>query len=99
MNAREVRALFPILKKRAYLFSGGIAPTTTRSLETTHKHLDYLTHNPDDLYVHTQDDLTAVRTVFAKLVHADVDEIAITEGTSAASNIAVDLEGELLATC
>ena len=44
MNPSEVRELFPILKKRAYMFSGGIAPTTTRSLEALPA-----PHRPHDL--------------------------------------------------
>ena len=92
MNAAEVRALFPILQKRAYMFSGGIAPTSTRSLESVQKHIDYVTNDPDLLYVQDlRTDFVAVRRLFADLMGADEDEVAIVESTSDGTNIGIDL--------
>lgn len=91
MNPAEVRALFPILEKRAYMFSGGIAPTTTRSLEALHRHIDRLTYDADDLYLHTHDDFVVARRLFAQLIGADEDEIAITDCTGTGANMAVEM--------
>ena len=91
MNAEDVRALFPITETRAYLFSGGVAPASALSVKAAQAHLGYLTDDAQDLYMHNEDDLIAVRRLFAELMGADEEEVAITEGTSAGSNIAVDL--------
>ena len=55
------------------------------------KHLDRLTNDAVNLYYHALDDAVEVKRLFAQLMHAEAEEIAITEGCSAASNIAVDL--------
>jgi selenocysteine lyase/cysteine desulfurase len=58
------------------------------------KHIDYVTNAPALLYA--QDlatDFIAVRRLFARLMGADQDEIAIVESTSDGTNIAVDLMG------
>ena len=91
MNPSEVRSLFPILEKRAYLFSGGIAPTTTRSLRALQQHIDYLTYDADDLYMHTLDDFVEVRRLFAELIGAAQDEVAITDCTGTGANLAVEM--------
>ena len=92
MNLDEVRALFPILQKRAYMFSGGIAPANTHALEAVHKHMDYVTHDPGLLYAQgLASDVVEVRRLFARLVGADEDEIAIVGSTSEGTNIAIDL--------
>jgi cysteine desulfurase / selenocysteine lyase len=92
MSPAEVRALFPMLEKRAYLFSGGIAPANTRATEALAKHLEYVTGDPALLYA--QDlatDLVEVRRLFARLMGAGEDEIAIVSSTSDGTNTAVDL--------
>ncbi len=92
MSPDEVRALFPILKERAYLFSGGIAPANTRALEAVRQHLDYVTEEPARLYARDlATDFVEVRRLFAHLMGADEDEIAIVSSTSEGTNIAVDL--------
>ena len=92
MTPDEVRALFPILEKRAYMFSGGIAPTSTRSLAAVQAHLDYVTNDPDMLYAQDlKTDFDEVRRLFAQLMGADEGEVAIVESTSDGTNIAIDL--------
>ena len=71
MTPQEARDLFPILQERAYLFSGGIAPATRRTLESIRKHLDDLTYDPDDLFFRTHEDFQQVRRLFAELMGAD----------------------------
>ena len=91
MTPEQVRALFPVLQQRAYLFSGGIAPATTRTLESIRKHLDDLTHDPDGLFFRTHEDFRQVRRLFAELMGADETEIVINDSTSAGSNLAAEL--------
>lgn len=91
MNPSQVRALFPGLKERAYLIVGAVAPVNTRSREALQRHLDSLTNDAVNLYYHALDEAKEVKRLFARLMHAEALEIAITESCSAASNIAVDL--------
>ena len=94
MKTEEARKLFPVFEQRTYLITGAIAPANTRSLEVMQKYLDTMAHDPLGTYPDVPDSLVAteeVRGLFARLMHADAEEIAITEGASAASNIAVDL--------
>ena len=91
MTPEEVRLQFPILKDRAYLFSGGLAPTTTRTLEAMQRHIDKLTYDADEMYMHTNDDFVEARRLYAWLIGADQDEIVVNESTSAGSNLAVEL--------
>ena len=91
MTPQEARDLFPILQERAYLFSGGIAPATRRTLESVRKHLDDLTYDPDDLFFRTHEDFQQVRRLFAELMGADEKEIVINDSTSAGSNLAAEL--------
>ena len=92
MNAAEIRDLFPITKKRAYMFSGGIPPVSTRHQAAMKAHMDWLTNDPDDLYVNGLDaDASDCRRMFAELMGCDEGEVAIVESTSAGTAIAIDL--------
>ena len=84
MTPNEVRELFPVLKTRAYMFSGGIAPNTTRALAAIDEFNDKLTNDPGELYRHTREDFDIVRKLFADLIGADEDEIAVTDSTALA---------------
>jgi cysteine desulfurase/selenocysteine lyase len=90
----EARGLFPLLKERAYLIAGAVAPANTRSLEMMRTYLEIAARDPMGAYPGVPGAVVAieeVRELFAGLMHADADEIAITEGASAGSNIVVDL--------
>ena len=91
MQPEEVRALFPFLEQRAYLFSGGIAPVSTRARVAIERHTEYLASDPGDLYRHTHDDFVLARRLFAGLIGADEDEVAITDCTGTGSNLAVEM--------
>ena len=91
MTPADVRALFPILSERAYLFSGGIAPASTPMRAALERHLDALTHNTGDLYPRFMDETRALRDRFAALMGADEDEIVVNDSTSAGSSLAVSL--------
>ena len=91
MNPSEVRALFPLLQQRVYLFSGGIAPHTTRSLAAIRRFNDRLTNDPGALYVDREEDLVPARRLYAGLIGADQDEVAFTDCTGTGSNIAIEM--------
>jgi len=92
MNAKQIRGLYPITKERAYLFSGGLAPVSVRHEQAMKKHMDWLSEDPDDMYVNGLDaDASDCRRMFAQLTGCDEDEVAIVESTSAGCNIAFDL--------
>jgi selenocysteine lyase/cysteine desulfurase len=94
MRIEEARALFPVVEKRSYLIGGSVTPANSRSLEVMREYVDILANDPLGTYPGIPDAVVAVedvRGLFARLMHADAEEIAITESASAASNIAVDL--------
>ena len=92
MNAKQIRDLYPITKDRAYLFSGGLAPVSVRHEKAMKKHMDWLSEDPDDMYVNGLDaDASDCRRMFAQLTGCDDGEVAIVESTSAGCNIAFDL--------
>ena len=91
MDPSEVRAQFPVLEKRAYMFSGGIAPASRPMLEGIRRYNDKVTNDPGALYRDYYDDYKAARKLYAELIGADVDEIAVTDSTSAGSNLSVEM--------
>ena len=91
MDPSEVRALFPVLEQRAYMFSGGVAPASKPMLAAIQRFTDHLTNDPGDLYKHTHTDFDVARAAYAALIGADVDEIAVTDSTGTGSNLAVEL--------
>ena len=91
MNPIEVRRLFPVMEQRAYIFSGGIAPNSTRSLAALDRFNDLLTNDPGELYRRYREEFDVVRKLFADLIGADVDEVAVTDCTGTGSNLAVDM--------
>ena len=91
MDLRNVRPLFPILQERTYLFSGGHAPASTPARLALQKLTDHWTNDMADLYGHLYDDHTRVRELFAGLIGAHVDEVAITDSTGAGSNYATGM--------
>ena len=91
MNPIEVRGLFPVMEQRAYIFSGGIAPNSTRSLAALDRFNDLLTNDPGELYRRYREEFDVVRKLFADLIGADVDEVAVTDCTGTGSNLAVDM--------
>ena len=91
MNPSEVRRLFPVMNRRAYMFSGGVAPHSTLSLAALDRFNDLLTNDPGDLYRRNREEFDAVRKLFADLIGADVDEVAVTDCTGTGSNLAVEM--------
>ena len=91
MNPSEVRSLFPVMERRAYIFSGGIAPHSTLSLAAVERFNDLLTNDPGELYRRYHEEFDVVRKLFADLIGADVNEVAVTDCTGTGSNLAVEM--------
>jgi len=89
MDLANVRPLFPILKERTYLFSGGHAPASTPALQAMEAVASLWTHDMAVLYGRLYDDHTRARELLAGLIGADVDEVAVTDSTGTGSNYAV----------
>ena len=91
MRPSDVRALFPVLSERTYLFSGGIAPLSTRSHAAIERFAGHLARDPGDLYRHMAEEIVLVRRMFARLIGADDEEVALTDCTGTGSNLAVEM--------
>ena len=91
MKISHVRTLFPVLEKRAYMFSGGIAPASTPMLNAIEQFNGHVTNNPAGLYKHSRDDFIKARSTYANLIGANDDEIAITDSTGTGSNLSVEM--------
>src|SRR5262245_2994597 len=89
MTPAEARALFPITRERAYMFSGGLGPAATPVKAELDRWSDLWASDPGSLYARYQEDWEAAREGFAKVVKAQPDEIAITDHTSRGSNLIV----------
>ena len=93
MEPTEVRALFPIMEQRTYLFSGGHSPTSSRAREAIQRLTDDWSYDTADLYGRVTEGLELARRLFAGLIGADEDEVAVVDSTGAGSNLAVELLG------
>ena len=92
MSPQQIRNLFPITQRRAYLFSGGISPVSIRHDEAINRHVRQLRENPGDFYMNElNQDAEECRAMFAHLMGCDQDEVALVENTSVGCNIAFDL--------
>jgi cysteine desulfurase / selenocysteine lyase len=81
----------PVAASRAYLFSGGIAPASLPVLKAIDSWLEIWATDPIRHRSHYRHDLERTRSALATLIGADADGIAITSGTSRASNLATSL--------
>jgi selenocysteine lyase/cysteine desulfurase len=78
------RGEFPILAERNYLISASLGPLSRRSRALAEEHLDLWQRlGPEELWFeHGMPRLQECRTLFAKLIGADADEIAIIPSVS-----------------
>ena len=91
MTVDELRACFPVLRERAYLFSGGLSPLA-EPVRTAHEAmLRRWQDDPAELYATLGEPWQAGRAAFAAVLGAHADEIALTDGTSRGSNLAVQM--------
>ena len=91
MDPGEARALFPILRERTYLFSGGHSPASTPALEAIRRLTDEWTYDMGGLYERLREEFDEVRRLFAGLIGADEDEVAIVDTTGAGSDLAIEM--------
>ena len=91
------RAEFPVLADRAYLISASLGPLSRRSRAAAEEHLDLWQRlGPEELWMdHGLPKLGRCRDLFARLIGADEDEIAIVPSVSAGlSSLATALDFE-----
>ncbi len=91
MDLDEFRAQFPITETRAYLFAGALCPAAVTVRAAFDTWASAWTHDPLRNYDRALAELADLRAAFASLIGADVSEVAITDNTSRASNMAVRL--------
>ena len=91
MTLAELRAAFPVLRERAYLFSGGLAPLAEQVRAAHEAMLSRWQNEPAELYATLGEPWQAGRAAFAAVLGAHPDEIALTDGTSRGSNLAVQM--------
>ena len=91
MMPGEVRSLFPITASRAYLFAGGLAPAATSVRAALDAWSEAWALDPARLYAEYRGEREALRRAFASVIGADADEVALVDGTSRGSNLAVQM--------
>jgi len=92
VDPTEVRSLFPIMEDRTYLFSGGHSPASRPTMEAIQRVTDRWGFGIADLYNHDlSHEADKARRLFAGLIGADDDEVAIVGSTGEGSNLAVEL--------
>ena len=91
MTPEEARALFPITASRAYLFAGGLAPAATPVRAALDAWSAAWALDPARLYAEYRGEREALRRAFAAVIGADPGEVAIVDGTSRGSNLAVQM--------
>ena len=83
----EIRAKFPITKNCVFLNHAACSPLPKPVAEAMHKCIDNVSN-----YGPNHEDLTDLgKTCFAKLVNADIDEVALVENTSVGMNVAANV--------
>jgi selenocysteine lyase/cysteine desulfurase len=87
----EARRLFPITATRSYLFAGGLAPAATPVRAALDAWSETWALDPARLYADHREEREGVRRAFAAATGADPGEVAIVDGTSRASNLAVQM--------
>ncbi len=85
----QFRDQFPILRTRAFLFSGALTPAAQPVADAFSAWTQAWMQDPLYNFGRYQQELDDLRASLGRLIGADADEIAITENTSAASNLAV----------
>jgi selenocysteine lyase/cysteine desulfurase len=91
MDIAEFRAQFPALSTRAYLFSGALAPAAAPVRKAWDAWSDAWSQDPNAVYTEAAmiGEMAALRAAFAGLIGARAGEVALTDNTCRATNIAV----------
>ena len=53
---QEIRKLFPVLRDRSYMFSGGIAPVSEPYRSAVERYLNELATDPGEVYRRSRDE-------------------------------------------
>ena len=79
------RSEFPVVERRTYLISASLGPLSVRSRRLAEEHLDlWQALGPEELWMdHGLPKLERCRELFAQLIGADVDEVAVVPSVSA----------------
>ena len=85
------RSEFPITGSRAYLCSGGLAPAARPVSDAVGAWLERWSLDPRGIWDHLLDPVEEVRARLARLLSCRPANIAVVDGTSRASNLAVAL--------
>ena len=91
MTPDEARALFPVTATRAYLFAGGLAPAANPVRAALDAWSEAWALDPARLYAEYRAEREALRQAFATVIGADPEEVALVDGTSRGSNLAVQM--------
>src|SRR5438128_5366326 len=91
MTPEAIRQAFPITSKRAYLFSGGLAPAATPVRAAHDRWTDAWMYDPAAPYASYQQEWELARRSFAMLIGAEPDEVALVDHTSRGANLIVQM--------
>jgi cysteine desulfurase/selenocysteine lyase len=85
------RAQFPITRTRAYLFSGALAPAALPVRAAWDDWTESWSYDPNHVYdgAFMMGSMDALRASFGRLIGASASNVAITDNTSRAANLAV----------
>jgi cysteine desulfurase/selenocysteine lyase len=85
------RSQFPITRTRAYLFSGALAPAAIPVRAAWDDWSESWSHDPNFIYdgAFMLGSMDALRESFGRLIHSPASNVAITDNTSRAANIAI----------
>lgn len=94
INWREVRAQFPVTEKYAYLNTAAAGPLARATTDAASEYYRQMMADGDSGWDRWLEERERVRSVVAKLINAEPDEIGFTTNTSSGMNLIVDaLEG------
>lgn len=91
MRLADFRAQFPVTQRRTYLITGAIAPASLPVQEAVATWMERAATRPLSNFERWSEKVDELRGRFARLINAEADEIAVTDGTSRAAAIAVGL--------
>jgi cysteine desulfurase / selenocysteine lyase len=87
----ELRKLFPVVDHWTYLYNGSIHPCSRPVAEAMASFLRQWQEGGEAAFFPADEAFTKLREKFASLIHAKAENIAITESTTAALNLAAQL--------
>jgi selenocysteine lyase/cysteine desulfurase len=91
MTIERLRSSFPITRERVYLITGAVAPLANPVRVALEDWIERAAHEPLLNFEGWGEHASAARSKFARLIGTDGANIAITDGTSRAANIAIGL--------